>query len=104
MKYGILLPNGKTVARKISYSRTRYSAWVRINKVDFGFEKLDENKPVEQTLLILTIAVQKLDSKYINKISSKDESVWANYGDTKYTYNRAKYMNTVKNEFFDGAK
>ena len=104
MKYGILLPNGKTVARKISYSRNGYNAWVRINKVDFGVDKLDENKPVEQTLLILTIAHSKLDSKYVNKISSKDESVWANYGDTKYSYNRSKYMNTVKNEFFDGAK
>ena len=102
MKHGILLPNGKTVTRKISYDNG--GAWVRINKVDFGVDKLDENKPVEQTLLTLTIAVQKLDSKYINKISSKDESVWANYGDTKYTYNRSKYMNTVKNEFFDGAK
>lgn len=98
MKYGILLPNGKTVARKISYSRNGFNAWVRINKVDFGIEKL------EDTLLILTIAHSKLDSKYINKISSKDESVWANYGDTKYTYNRSKYMNTIKNEFFDGAK
>ena len=102
MKHGILLPNGKTVVRKIRYDNG--GAWVRINKVDFGIEKLDENDKLEETLLILTIAVQKLDSKYINKISSKDESVWANYGDTKYTYNRAKYMNTVKNEFFDGAK
>ena len=104
MKYGILLPNGKTVARKIRYSRNGYNAWVRINKVDFGIEKLDENDKLEDTLLILTIAHSKLDSKYINKISSKDESVWANYGDTKYTYNRSKYMNTIKNEFFDGAK
>ena len=102
MKYGILLPNGKTVVRKISYDNG--GAWVRINKVDFGVDKLDENKPVEQTLLTLTIAHSKLDNKYINKISSKDESVWANYGDTKYSYNRSKYMNTVKNEFFDGAK
>ena len=102
MKHRILLPNGKTVVRKIRYDNG--GAWVRINKVDFGVDKLDENKPVEQTLLTLTIAVQKLDSKYINKISSKDESVWANYGDTKYTYNRSKYMNTIKNEFFDGAK
>ena len=104
MKYGILLPNGKTVVRKISYSRNGFNAWVRINRVDFGVDKLDENKPVKQTLLTLTIAHSKLDSKYINKISSKDESVWANYGDTKYTYNRSKYMNTIKNEFFDGAK
>ena len=104
MKYGILLPNGKTVARKISYSRGGYNAWVRINKVDFGIDKLDENKPVKQTLLTLTIAHSKLDSKYINKISSKDESVWANYGDTKYSYNRAKYMNTIKNEFFNNVR
>ena len=102
MKYGILLPNGKTVVRKIRYDNG--GAWVRINKVDFGIEKLDENEKLEDTLLILTIAHSKLDSKYINKISSKDESVWANYGDTKYTYNRSKYMNTIKNEFFDGAK
>ena len=104
MKHGILLPNGKTVVRKISYSRYGYNAWVRINKVDFGIEKLDENDKLEDTLLILTIAHSKLDSKFSNKISSKDESVWANYGDTKYSYNRSKYMNTVKNEFFDGAK
>ena len=104
MKHEILLPNGKTVIRKISYSRYGYNAWVRINKVDFGIEKLDENDKLEDTLLILTIVHSKLDSKYINKISSKDESVWVNYGDTKYTYNRAKYMNTIKNEFFDGAK
>ena len=104
MKYGILLPNGKTVARKISYSRNGFNAWVRINKVDFGIEKLDENKKLEETLLALTIVHSKLNSKYINKISSKDESIWANYGDTKYTYNRSKYMNTIKNEFFDGAK
>ena len=96
------MPNGKTVVRKIRYDNG--GAWVRINKVDFGIEKLDENDKLEDTLLILTIAHSKLDSKYINKISSKDESVWANYGDTKYTYNRSKYMNTVKNEFFDGAK
>ena len=102
MKHGILLPNGKTVVRKISYDNG--GAWARINKVDFGIEKLDENDKLEETLLILTIAHSKLDSKYINKISSKDESVWANCGDTKYTYNRAKYMNTIKNEFFDGAK
>ena len=104
MKYGILLPNGKTVVRKISYSRYGYNAWVRINKVDFGIEKLDENKPVKQTLLTLTIAHSKLDSKYINKISSKDESIWANYGDTKYTYNRANYMDTIKNEFFNNVR
>ena len=65
---------------------------------------LDENEKLEDTLLILTIAHSKLDSKYINKISSKDESVWANYGDTKYSYNRAKYMNTIKNEFFDNIR
>ena len=102
MKHGILLPNGKTVVRKIRYDNG--GAWVRINKVDFGIEKLDENDKLEDTLLILTIAHSKLDSKYINKISSKDESVWANYGDTKYTYNRAKYMNTIKNEFFDNIR
>ena len=102
MKHRILLPNGKTVVRKIRYDNG--GASVRINKVDFGIEKLDENEKLEDTLLILTIAHSKLDSKYINKISSKDESVWANYGDTKYTYNRSKYMNTIKNEFFDGAK
>ena len=102
MKHGILLPNGKTVVRKIRYDNG--GAWVRINKVDFGIEKLDENDKLEETLLILTIAHSKLDSKYINKISSKDESVWANYGDLKYAYNRSKYMNTIKNEFFDGAK
>ena len=102
MKHRILLPNGKTVVRKIRYDNG--GAWVRINKVDFGVEKLDENEKLEDTLLILTIAHSKLDSKYINKISSKDESIWANYGDTKYTYNRSKYMNTIKNEFFDGAK
>ena len=102
MKHRILLPNGKTVVRKIRYDNG--GAWVRINKVDFGIEKLDENEKLEDTLLILTIAHSKLDSKYINKISSKDESIWANYGDTKYTYNRSKYMNTIKNEFFDGAK
>ena len=60
MKYGILLPNGKTVARKISYSRNGFNAWVRINKVDFGIEKLDENDKLEETLLALTIAHSKL--------------------------------------------
>ena len=77
MKHGILLPNGKTVVRKIRYDNG--GAWVRINKVDFGIEKLDENDKLEETLLILTVVHSKLDSKYINKISSKDESVWANY-------------------------
>jgi hypothetical protein len=86
-KFPIMLPHGKIVYRKLMSKD--YGMYVRINNRVFVVDKWDENETTYPYTCCLTV--------------SNDE--WVNYGDTKYTHDRAKYdYKLIRNDFFDNVR